>query len=320
MWPLFSNSSEDYKPHLLDNVFSLAYNDSNLFATDYEDDAPANETITFLCGNSNSRDLQPTIPNDSDVSSKIDTSLPVMFVTHGWLSSAQVAWVQATGQDLLTFFDTNVCLVNWEQLAAYPYVIAVSKTLIVSGYMTEFIRFLEASGIPLSEVTLVGHSLGAQISGQVGYNFRGQIGQIFGLDPAGPLFTGAPSSFRLEKTDAEYVQMILTSRGTAGVFFGEGHDNFLPNGGFVPQPNCVTRESGDTDIAYQITCSHSQAHVLFRLSLNPDIVYLGQQCSSYSLYLDGRCSSNPVSKLGVYSDRLGGNFYLKTSPDPPYTV
>lgn len=254
------------------------------------------------------------------MSSKIDATKPVMFVTHGWLSNAQAAWVQVTGQDAITFLDTNVCLVDWGQLAQYPYVVAVYKTLIVSDYMTQFIRFLEGSGISLSGVTLTGHSLGAQISGQVGNNFGGKISKIFGLDPAGPLFTGAPSSFRLEKTDAEYVQMILTSRGTAGVFYGEGHDNFLPNGGFVPQPNCVTNESNDTDIAYQISCSHSQAHELFQLSLNPDIVYLGQQCSSYSLYLDGRCASNPKSKLGVYSDRLGGNFYLRTSPDPPYTV
>lgn len=47
----FNNSSEDYKPHMMDNIFQLAYNDSNLFATDYENDSPVNETVTFSCGN-----------------------------------------------------------------------------------------------------------------------------------------------------------------------------------------------------------------------------------------------------------------------------
>lgn len=40
----------------------------------------------------------------------------------------------------------------------------------------------------LSDVTLVGHSLGAHISGYAGKYTNGTLGIIVGLDPAAPLF------------------------------------------------------------------------------------------------------------------------------------
>ncbi|MFQ3680326.1 MAG: hypothetical protein SNJ60_07465, partial [Pseudanabaenaceae cyanobacterium] len=63
--------------------------------------------------------------------------------------------------------------------------------------------------------TIIGHSLGAHIAGFAGTVFRqstGQsLGQIIGLDPAGPSFEGKGPGDRLDPTDAARVTTIHTS-------------------------------------------------------------------------------------------------------------
>ena len=57
-----------------------------------------------------------------------------------------------------------------------------------------------------------------------------------GLDPAGPLFEGYDPRVRLDKSDAEYVDVIHSNGeslivGGFGVWEPIGHVDFYPNGG-----------------------------------------------------------------------------------------
>ena len=54
---------------------------------------------------------------------------------------------------------------------------------------------------------LVGVSLGAHVSGFVGKELK-NLSRITGLDPAGPLFEGYTANVRLDKTDADFVDVI----------------------------------------------------------------------------------------------------------------
>ena len=67
---------------------------------------------------------------------------------------------------------------------------------------------------------------------------------FIGLDPAGPLFTNVGDArFRLDKSDAKYVDVIHTDMPPKGGLLGfgmrkeAGHADFFPNGG-VRQPGC----------------------------------------------------------------------------------
>ncbi|MXQ82046.1 hypothetical protein E5288_WYG012500 [Bos mutus] len=62
----------------------------------------------------------------------------------------------------------------------------------------------------LNFLTIYSVSLGAHISGFVGKIFHGRVGRITGLDPAGPQFSGKPSTGRLDYTDADFVDVIHT--------------------------------------------------------------------------------------------------------------
>ena len=58
-----------------------------------------------------------------------------------------------------------------------------------------------------------------------------------GLDPAKPLFMLADSSSKLDKSDAEFVDVIHTDVLQRGVLRQAGHIDFYPNAGF-DQPGC----------------------------------------------------------------------------------
>ena len=61
---------------------------------------------------------------------------------------------------------------------------------------------------------------------------------LTGLDPAGPSFTGESSNFRLDASDASYVDVMHTNAGSLGTNQASGDIDFYPNGG-TTQPGCL---------------------------------------------------------------------------------
>ncbi|XP_058831710.1 pancreatic triacylglycerol lipase-like [Topomyia yanbarensis] len=319
---LFSASSDYNAAFLMDSMFGIVVNDTK-YILHGDSSNPIEVDVTFWCGNRNSPNLTQTAINDGSLSSKIVTSKPIVFITHGWLDNRNRNWIKAMTTDYLKFVDTNICVVDWGNLAIYGYALAANHTIRVGAYLAKFINYLKGEGIPLSKVTLVGHSMGAHISGDAGMNLGGKVGAIYGLDPASPLFKMPADigiSKRLDSSDALYVQMIMTSRCTWGVCVGDGHENFYPTGGLVPQPNCVIPLGSNAESGEPVSCSHAHAYTLFRMALNPRNVFNGKKCDGYAMYLSGLCFFNKSTKMGIYSSRVGGDFYLMTSLFEPYTV
>lgn len=60
------------------------------------------------------------------------------------------------------------------------------------------------------KIHLMGHSLGAHVSSYFAKSFPG-IYRITAFDPAQPGFEGSPKEVRLDKSDAEFVDVIHTS-------------------------------------------------------------------------------------------------------------
>lgn len=63
-----------------------------------------------------------------------------------------------------------------------------------------------------------------------------------GLDPASPLFETVfgivDPEYRLDPTDAQFVDVIHTSGPAFGFLAPLGHADFYPNNGKFPQPGC----------------------------------------------------------------------------------
>lgn len=77
----------------------------------------------------------------------------------------------------------NVCGVDWSALASvfirYDNV-AKSNVPRVAKHIAKFIRFLKSNGANVNTVSMAGHSLGAHISGQTGYNLT-TTGDLLGF-------------------------------------------------------------------------------------------------------------------------------------------
>lgn len=112
------------------------------------------------------------------------------------------------------------------------YTLSANSTRAVGLYLGKFIKYLAGSGFSLNDITLIGHSMGAQISGFAGAYLNGKVQMIIGLDPAGPSFTKLtvrPESERLDPSDAKFVQVLHTDRTFIGSQIPLGHQDFYPN-------------------------------------------------------------------------------------------
>lgn len=80
-----------------------------------------------------------------------------------------------------------------------------------------------------ARTVIAGHSLGAHIAGIAGKRTNGRIHAIFGLDPAGPLFSLGNPNDRFAADDAIYTQGIRTNAGNLGFNEPLAHADFYPN-------------------------------------------------------------------------------------------
>lgn len=85
--------------------------------------------------------------------------------------------------------------------------------------------------------------MGAHVSGfaakQVYNTLNQKVAKIFGLDPAGPLFTKKGENDRLSKNDARVVVILHTDGGKFGYKPSFGAIDFYANTGSAIQPGCL---------------------------------------------------------------------------------
>lgn len=103
----------------------------------------------------------------------------------------------------------SVITVDWSGGASPPYSQAVANIRLV-GVITAHILFRVYEQFKLKnldQVHLIGHSLGAHLSGYTGSalqkEFNLVLGRITALDPAEPLFTDTEPIVRLDANDAK---------------------------------------------------------------------------------------------------------------------
>ena len=78
--------------------------------------------------------------------------------------------------------DFNVITVSWPKGAKQILNKAVATAFLVSAQVEKFIRYLNVrhNTLDLAKIHLIGHSIGAQISGDIGSRLHGEIGRITG--------------------------------------------------------------------------------------------------------------------------------------------
>ncbi|XP_067679742.1 pancreatic lipase-related protein 2-like [Haliotis asinina] len=259
------------------------------------------------------------------------------FIIHGYTDDCLSEWVANIERTLLETGDFNVFRVNWQEGASPTiYDQAASNTRLVASMLAMFMRALNNIGTSYGDIHLIGHSLGAHISGQVGQRLGGQLGRITGMDPAGPSFDKDNCDIRLDKTDAKFVDIMhtdaekLTKLGF-GMMRPMGHADFYPGGGY-DQEGCPKNfgdhlfslvTGGIKGFINGAACSHSRAVDLFWSSFT-QCHYTAIPCANWADFKAGKCKcsdATPCSRMGYYADpSLHGTFFLRTSGTPPYCL
>ncbi|CAB4057017.1 Pancreatic lipase-related protein 3 [Lepeophtheirus salmonis] len=258
---------------------------------------------------------------------KYDASKLTKTIVHGFMGNCELPWVVDMRDALLKISDINVFCADWKQGSQFPnYSQAAANTQIVGLMIAKF--FNAVSGVVGSigpKLHLIGFSLGAQVCGYAGSKIP-NCSRISGLDPAGPVFRDLEVEFRLDKSDADFVDVIHTNSayylsGGLGLSDVCGHVDFYPFGGQNQMPcKSVFQEAF---FWKDIGCSHSRAVRLYIESIkNKDCKMVGFPCvGGYNTFLlKGECfDTSKAFPLGLNTPRnANGELYLTTRIVAPF--
>ncbi|XP_026752843.3 pancreatic lipase-related protein 3-like isoform X2 [Galleria mellonella] len=235
----------------------------------------------------------------------------IIVLIHGFLESSDGVMVQGLAPMLLKQKGLLVLALDGRKVINLEYFRSSTYARFMGEKLGIFLGDIIKAGQDPSKITLIGHSLGAHIAGITGQKVyqttKKKVARIAALDPAGPCFGNASSVNRLNKEDAEYVDVIHTNAGILGLIEPVGHKDFYANGG-KSQPGCLLS-----------TCDHTRAWQLFAESLNATNNFPARKCENWTAFKEGLCTKNEVAFMGINSKSgKPGLYFLNTASSSPY--
>ncbi|XP_051171415.1 phospholipase A1 VesT1.02-like isoform X2 [Leptopilina boulardi] len=277
-----------------------------------------NEKVTFSLfdktNGNNSFDILKVDDENELKKSRFDANRPTVFITHGFMTSANGTSVTLVRDAYLKKRDFNVITVNWSPLSIGSYTIARLMVISVGNHLGKLINFLYKHGMNPNTTILVGHSLGSHVMGFAGQTATPNVNHTIGLDPAWPLFVGLANGQRISDDDAHYVEIIHTNGGLLGTPTVTGDYDFYPNGGSF-QNGC----SGE----YFTACSHGRAYKYLAEQIEEEGEnFVALECESYKKFKNGECLNNNKSRaiMGALdtTNAKKGSYYLNTNEKKPF--
>ncbi|XP_026484600.2 phospholipase A1 VesT1.02-like isoform X1 [Vanessa tameamea] len=241
----------------------------------------------------------------------------------------------ATTAVLNTYLETkkrNVLLLDWQEEAQsgvlgipLGYALyAVPNAKRVGHELGDALVTLSQVGLNMTEVHLMGHSLGAHIMAFAGRwtRKRGQvIARITGLDPARALFEGTFAiNSGLDRTCAKFVDIIHTDPGSYGTSKSTGTVDLWPNYSREDgvQPGCP---SGKFDMFTQEDlCSHDRAWRFLVESIRYGTAFPAAAAENYNTWLAMETPPAVTNYMGdLTNTKARGNYFLSTNEQTPFS-
>ncbi|CAG4971808.1 unnamed protein product, partial [Parnassius apollo] len=271
--------------------------------------------------NRNDPELLSISANNSKLNSTYFNEInDIKLLTHGWLGDDKISWLQNMKDLLLVYYDVNVITVDWGELAKNPiYPWSAISTRYVGKEIAKLLDvFTKSYGVQTNRMHLIGHSLGAHVVGNAGMFMKSKVHRVTGLDPARPMFEIPliPADFRLDKSDAIFVDIIHTCGGLFGYQDSHGHADFYPNEGISAQPGC----EGGTIL--KAACSHNRSTVYFDESIEYVFGkgFVAYPCDSWARFTKGLCKENKTSMGYSAATDITGDYYLYTNNASNYAI
>ncbi|XP_058452169.1 pancreatic lipase-related protein 2-like [Malaya genurostris] len=248
------------------------------------------DTIEFYLFTSDKPQDAPILLDNIDpkVPSHINLKYRNKLIVHGYGGNIDFNATKMIRNAYLKQPATNVLVVDWGKLSKLPcYPTAAFNTKQAGECTATFLIGLKANHPEFSSKDLhaIGFSLGAHVLSFTSNALEKSIGikfkRITGLDPALPFFATAPQQWKLDLTDADFVDVIHTNAGMYGKIETCGHVDFYINGGHN-QPMCENDQN-------QPLCSHLMSAIYFAESISSKQGFWATKCTSYFTYFFGFC-------------------------------
>ncbi|KAK0176252.1 hypothetical protein PV328_000405 [Microctonus aethiopoides] len=208
----------------------------------------------------------------------------------------------------LKFADCNVILVDWFKGAYRIYTTSWASVGKIGKRVAQMINWLiKKNRIDITDLHIIGFSLGAHVAGFTGKALAPlKVPRITGLDPAGPGFAWLSPDKRLDKSDAEFVDVIHTETSFTGTWQPMGHVDFYPDWGH-DQKGCSSLD---------LSCSHQMANKFYAKSISNPAPFVGLRCDLYINGFDRKfenCHKEGITVMGHGANpRVHGVFYVNS--------
>ncbi|XP_065058889.1 inactive pancreatic lipase-related protein 1-like isoform X2 [Rhopilema esculentum] len=258
--------------------------------------------------------------------------------------SSDKTWVRDMTKGLLGKGNSDVIVMDYGEGATG--LKAPGNARLVGAQLAYLLKYiLKGRKIQDRYVHIIGFSLGAHVAGYAGTRVKTdgyKLGRITGLDPGDlpygtRIYEGAHPFVRLDRTDADFVDVIHTDIKGLGIDAPIGHLDFFPNGG-ATQPGCGVvnffNEIGNIrsreKFFQTVGCHHIRAVQYFIESLSATSCnFTAYPCESFEALQDGRCGKTcgkggcPVMgynamKYREMSHLKGKKLYLQTNSKAPF--
>ncbi|XP_031628397.1 vitellogenin-1-like [Contarinia nasturtii] len=239
---------------------------------------------------------------------------PTVIMVTGWTTNIS----EGTAAD--SIYDAYECrgnvnfvLIDTAGFVDTIYSWAAFNTEEIGNILADSLAILTESEYDMENITLIGHSLGAQICGSAGRNFYNKtnklLPKIIGLDPANPCFDMGESLTGLYRGDADFVIVLHSNPGIFGKADPLGDIDFYVNGLRPKAPGCFT-----------ITCSHGRAVEYYAESVYPgnEHNFMAVKCNSLSALEQNSCKGIPIPMGYATPTNVKGNYFLKVNKKSPY--
>ncbi|KAH8235926.1 hypothetical protein KR032_010901, partial [Drosophila birchii] len=240
----------------------------------------------------------------------------VLFIT-GWRTSINSSNSGPVAKAYACRNDTNILILDAANFVDTLYSWSALNTEAIGLYVARALLRLNATYVT-EQLHIVGHSLGAQIAGSTGRNYRelsngGILKRVTGLDPANPCFYDGNDLEGLRSGDASFVDIIHSNPGMLGSSKRAGDADFFVEGRIPFKDGCTGLDA--------ITCSHQRAVDYYAESVYPsnEMDFLGRRCDRYAELLVGTYCRDTRTVMGYAAKpTVLGLYYVGANGEAPY--
>ncbi|XP_054729145.1 vitellogenin-3-like [Anastrepha obliqua] len=210
--------------------------------------------------------------------------------------------------------DVNFVAVDVADSVDTLYAWSSLNTDAIGAFIAEGLEHL-TDVVPLQNIHLIGHGLGAHIFGAASryysYNTGRLVPRITGLDPAKPCFKEGYALSGLMRGDAEFIDVIHSNPGVMGKREPLGDVDFYP-GGLHPLPTGC----------FDVFCAHARAWEYYAETVYPNSErnFLAHRCNSLSGVRHHTCPRAEYTMGYEVPRNLKGNYFLEVNGQKPFGV